>query len=64
MTRSVIGQVVGTCKTEASQKAIPLHEDLIEALKGLRQKNPTRRRRIGCLPVRVAVEKIRTGDNS
>jgi integrase len=28
VTRSVAGQVVGTCKTEASQKAIPLHEDL------------------------------------
>ena len=40
MTRSVVGQVVGTCKTEASQKAIPLHEDLIEALKSWRQQNP------------------------
>jgi integrase len=40
VTRSVVGQVVGTCKTEASQKAIPLHEDLIEALKGWRQQNP------------------------
>ena len=40
VTRSVVGQVVGTCKTEASQKAIPLHEDLIEGLKGWRQQNP------------------------
>ena len=40
VTRSVVGQVVGTCKTEASQKAIPLHEDLIEALKGWRQQSP------------------------
>ena len=40
VTRSVVGQVVGSCKTEASQKAIPLHEDLIEALKGWRQQNP------------------------
>src|SRR5713101_1379905 len=40
VTRSVVGQVVGTCKTEASQKAIPLHENLIEALKGWRQQNP------------------------
>src|SRR5439155_4266005 len=40
VTRSVVGHVVGTCKTEASQKAIPLHEDLIEALKGWRQQNP------------------------
>src|SRR5258708_19765638 len=40
VTRSVVGQVVGTCKTEASQKAIPLHEDLIEALKGWRQQTP------------------------
>jgi hypothetical protein len=41
--------VVGICKTEASQKAIPLHEDLIGALKGWRQQNPykeAQRRRI------------------
>jgi integrase len=40
VTRSVVSQVVGACKTEASQKAIPLHEDLIGALKGWRQQNP------------------------
>jgi integrase len=40
VTRSVVGHVVGACKTEASQKAIPLHEDLIEAMKGWRQQNP------------------------
>ncbi len=32
ITRSIVNQVVGTCKTEASQKPVPLHSALAHAL--------------------------------
>jgi len=32
VTRSIVNQVVGTCKTEASQKPVPLHSALAHAL--------------------------------
>jgi integrase len=32
VTRSIVSQVVGICKTEASQKPVPLHESLAQAL--------------------------------
>jgi len=32
VTRSIVNQVVGTCKTEASQKPVPLHSALADAL--------------------------------
>src|SRR5437899_9778861 len=32
VTRSIVSQVVGVCKTEASQKPVPLHESLAQAL--------------------------------
>jgi integrase len=32
VTRSIVSQVVGTCKTEASQKPAPLHDSLAQAL--------------------------------
>jgi len=32
ITRSIVNQVVGTCKTEASQKPVPLHSALADAL--------------------------------
>lgn len=33
VTRSIVQQVVGSCKTEASQKPVPLHDHLISALR-------------------------------
>jgi integrase len=36
VTRSIVFQVVGPCKTEASQKPIPLDSRLAEALKAWR----------------------------
>lgn len=33
VTRSIVQQVVGKCKTEASQKPVPLHDHLISALR-------------------------------
>src|SRR5260221_10308360 len=32
VTRSIVSQVVGVCKTEASQNPVPLHESLAQAL--------------------------------
>jgi integrase len=34
VTRAIVQQVVGNCKTEASQKPVPLHDYLISALRG------------------------------
>ena len=33
VTRSIVQSVVGICKTESSQKPVPVHDDLIEALR-------------------------------
>jgi integrase len=33
VTRSIVQNVVGVCKTESSQKPVPAHDDLIEALR-------------------------------
>lgn len=32
VTRSIVQNVVGNCKTESSQKPVPAHDDLVEAL--------------------------------
>lgn len=42
VTRSIVYQVVGICKTEASQKPVPLHFCLIEALAEWRQRSEYR----------------------
>jgi len=33
VTRSIVQNVVGLCKTESSQKPVPAHDDLVEALR-------------------------------
>jgi integrase len=33
VTRSIVNRVVGPCKTESSQKPVPAHDDLLEALR-------------------------------
>jgi len=33
VTRSIVQNVVGICKTESSQKPVPAHDDLVEALR-------------------------------
>jgi integrase len=33
VTRSIVQNVVGLCKTESSQKPVPTHDDLVEALR-------------------------------
>jgi integrase len=38
VTRSIVYQVVGICKTEASQKPVPLHRCLLEALSEWRRR--------------------------
>jgi len=42
VTRSIVQQVVGNCKTEASQKPVPLHDYLISALRGWHYGTPFR----------------------
>src|SRR6266481_3467765 len=44
VTRSIVNQVVGTCKTEASQKPVPLHSSLAQALLAWRQQTSYRKR--------------------
>src|SRR5207248_320313 len=38
VTRSIVQQVVGRCKTEASEKPVPLHDHLIRALRSWRRR--------------------------
>ena len=40
--RSIVQQVVGKCKTEASQKPVPLHDHLIRDLRNWRRRTPYR----------------------
>lgn len=44
VTRSIVSQVVGICKTEASQKPVPLHESLAQALLEWRKHTSFRKR--------------------
>ena len=40
VTRSIVQNVIGICKTESSQKPVPAHDDLIEALGEWRLQTP------------------------
>src|SRR5580700_6767694 len=40
--RSIVQQVVGKCKTEASQKPVPLHDHLMRGLRNWRRRTPYR----------------------
>jgi integrase len=40
VTRSIVQNVIGICKTESSQKPAPAHDDLIEALREWRGQTP------------------------
>jgi integrase len=62
VTRSVVMQVVGPCKTEASQKPIPLDPYLAEALRQWRQHTNYRRRMTGCSRVRTPTDYDPIGD--
>jgi integrase len=44
VARSIVSQVVGVCKTEASQKPVPLHESLAQALLEWRRHTSFRKR--------------------
>jgi len=40
VNRSIVHNVIGICKTESSQKPVPIHEHLVEALHELHDKTP------------------------
>src|SRR5713101_30794 len=40
VTRSIVQNVIGVCKTESSQKPVPAHDDLVEALRQLHRHTP------------------------
>jgi integrase len=40
ITRSIVQNVLGICKTESSQKPVPAHHDLVEALREWRGQTP------------------------
>jgi integrase len=42
VTRSIVQNVIGICKTESSQKPVPAHVDLIEALREWQCRTPYR----------------------
>ena len=44
VTRSIVSQVVGTCKTEASQKPVPLHDSLAKVLLAWHRQTSYRKR--------------------
>ena len=62
--RSIVQQVVGNCKTEASQKPVPLHDHLTRDLRNWRRRTPYRAPEAGCSPALRIVERARIGDNS
>jgi integrase len=40
VTRSIVHKAIGICKTESSQKPVPAHDDLIEALREWHRRTP------------------------
>jgi len=40
VTRSIVQNVIGVCKTETSQKPVPAHDDLVEALREWHRQTP------------------------
>ena len=40
VTRSIVQNVVGVCKTESSQKPVPAHDDLLQALREWHRQTP------------------------
>jgi integrase len=40
VTRSIVQNVIGVCKTESSQKPVPAHDDLVEALRQWHRHTP------------------------
>jgi integrase len=40
VTRSIVQNVIGVCKTESSQKPVPAHDDLVEALREWHRQTP------------------------
>jgi len=64
VTRSIVQHVVGACKTESSQKPVPLHDGLITALRGWHLHTPTAAQRVGCSPVPRIMGADRIGHNS
>ena len=61
VTRSIVMQHLGECKTEASRKPVPLDPRLAESLYNWRLASPYPRTRIGSLQVRIRMENCRTG---
>ena len=40
VTRSIVQNVIGICKTESSQKPVPAHDDLVAALREWHRQTP------------------------
>jgi integrase len=40
VTRSIVQNVIGVCKTESSQKPVPAHDHLVEALRQWHRQTP------------------------
>jgi integrase len=40
VTRSIVQNVIGICKTESSQKPVPVHDDLVETLRQWHRQTP------------------------
>jgi integrase len=63
ITRSIVFQVVGPCKTESSQKPIPLDAYLAEALKTWREYTPYRKPDDWVFAIPPGPAKTRIGGN-
>jgi integrase len=64
VTRSIVQQVVGRCKTEASQKPVPLHDHLIRGLGSWRRTTPYQTPESWVFASLRIGERTRIGDNS
>ena len=64
VTRSIVQQVVGNCKTEAPQKPVPLHDYLISALRGWHRRTAFRTPESWVFASPKNEEKPHIGDNN
>ena len=62
VARSIVHSFVGPCKTESSQKPVPIHPRVCEALASGKNSPRTNSQKTGSLQAGIAMESNRIGD--
>jgi hypothetical protein len=63
VARSIVHGFVGPCKTESSQKPVPIHPRVCEALVKWKEQSAYASQKTGSSQAGIAMESNRTGDN-